>query len=381
MNNCKKVGILTYSFSSNPGSVLQAYSLQQNIENLADCEATLINFQKTQAGKPIVGKTVFYKPIKKWSLKKIVEWTARLIVYPIRMKKYEKFFKTYYNGYPTERVFRKDFEKLQNDYDAFVVGSDQVWNRGSWSGDYTYFLDFVKDSNKKIAYAPSMGQKGIKDSEKDELAKLISDFSAISVREKYSVNTILELTGKKAEFVLDPSLLTDKEEYRKLSKHHKVKKKKYVFAYQREKSDKLLSFAKAFAKAKGLKLITVHNHWRCTNSNIPYKALGPTEWLSLIDNAEYVVTNSFHGICFSLIFNKEFYVEYLKNKSVKTNLRIEDVLQQFGLESRKAEDVKDFDNLEKIDYQSVVEAISKRKAMSLEFLKNSLERSFSFEHK
>jgi len=369
----KKIGMLTFSYSSNPGSVLQAYSLQENIEKLGDYEARIINYQKTSAGKPVIGKTVFTPPIRSWRPKKVIEWIARIAAHPMRMRKYEKFFNKRYNGYPTEICTRENLKETEREYDAFVVGSDQVWNLGSPNVDETFFLDFVDNDRKKISYAASFGQKGIPEEKREKISKLIARFESISVREETGVEIVREATGKEATWVLDPSLLTDASVYRAMAKY--PKKNGYVFLYLREEAPELSAFAEKLAQEKKLKVVKVLKHWMCGKNAKPLYALGAEEWLGYMDKAEYVITNSFHGICFSMILEKEFFVNLLQDRVGSTNSRIESVLNQFGLEGRGIANVSSFENISRIDYGRVYGIIKDRKEESLSYLKKAIERS------
>jgi len=369
----KKVGILTFSYSSNPGSVLQAFSLQQNISKMDSVEAQIINYQKTKAGKPVIGKTVFEPPCSKWKLKQVIEWTARIIAHPIRMHKYEKFFNKYYKGYPQRPITRDELIDIEKNYDCFVVGSDQVWNYGSYNVDDTHFLDFVKDDKKKISYAASFGRNGVPENKIEDAKRFISDFSYISVREKCGVDIVSELTGKNAELVLDPSLLTDKREYREFEKIPFAKK--YVFLYLREDSKELTKYADKLAKLKGLKVIKVVKHWMYGLNGRPIYAVGPQEWLGYMDNASYVITNSFHGICFSVIFEKEFFVGLLKNVSVETNPRISEILELFEIKDRYIDENYDFTEIKPLDYCRINENKELMKKQSLDYLYNAVKRS------
>ncbi|MBR5542774.1 MAG: polysaccharide pyruvyl transferase family protein [Oscillospiraceae bacterium] len=369
----KKIGILTFSYSSNPGSVLQAYSLQQNISKKEGLKAHIINYQKTSAGKPVIGKTVFFGPLKKWTPRLIIEWIARIIAHPVRMHRYEKFFNRHYCGFSRKPVTRDDLNQIEKRYDCFVVGSDQVWNYGSCNVDETYFLDFVNDNKKKISYAASFGQSRVPENKIDEAKKLISDFAAVSVRERYGVEIVSELSGKKAEWVLDPSLLTDKEEYRKLEKA--PARKKYVFVYLREDSKEITEYAKKLAEFHNLEVVKVVKHWMYGKNDRPIYAVGPEKWLGYMDNASYIVTNSFHGICFSIIFEKEFFVGLLKKVSVVTNPRISEVLKLFEIEGRYIDEIYDFSKITPLDYVRINENKETRKRQSIEYLYNAIERS------
>ncbi len=367
----KKIGILTFSYSSNPGSVLQAYALQQSISSFDGCTASIVNYQKTSADKPIIGQNIFFGSVKTWKPQIVMKWIKRMVAYPIRMRKYERFFKNHYNNYPSTVYNRSNIGEVVASYDKFVVGSDQVWNFDSINVDYTYFLDFVKDRSMKISYAASLGQSDIPEREREAAAKLISDFSFVSVREKSSVKTVLDVANKDASWVLDPSLLLDKAQYANLAKS--PRKKKYVFLYMRERSVKLEKFAEDLAKCYDLKVVKVLTHWKYKNNKKYRKALGPLEWLGYVQNADFVVTNSFHGICFSIIFEKNFYVDLLKGDRAFTNTRIEELLTQFELQNRSVDLITDLNDLENIDYEHVNAIKAQRRTESLTYLEKALK--------
>ena len=138
---------------------MQAFALQKTISSINGYEATVIHYTKTNYGKPVLGKNVFTKSIKEWTPQNVLKWSIQTIAYSLKMRKYEQFFKKHYHGFSNRPYSRDALPALNDLYDKFVVGSDQVWNYGSPQVDDTYFLDFVKDSSKKIAYAASFGQK------------------------------------------------------------------------------------------------------------------------------------------------------------------------------------------------------------------------------
>jgi len=370
----KRIGILTFSYSNNPGSVMQAHALQNTLSRICpDAEVSLINYQKTHSGKPLIGIHVFTRPIRSWTPKKVIRWTIAMLIHPIRMKKYKRFFNRHYNGYPTREITRDDLAALNRTYDLFVVGSDQVWNFSSPQVDATYLLDFVEDDTKKVAYAASFGQADISDMKTDAIKQWLPHFREIAVREQESIDTVRELAGKTAEWVLDPSLLLDKDEYSAIAV--KPKEKKYVFLYYRHESPELEAFAEKMASHFGLELVRVFRQFKCAKNGKPVQTIGPEEWLGYMENAEYVVTNSFHGICFSLIFEKEFFVSAIHGEREATNTRISNILAQFDLSDRSADSVTDFDAMPRIDYQAVNQKIAQRREHSMDYLKKAAKKS------
>lgn len=367
----KKVGILTFSYSSNPGSVLQAYALQQTISEWDGCDATIINYQKNSADKPVLFKNVFHLPLKQWRPRIIADWLIRMVAFPWRMKKYEKFFKEYYSGFAERPYSREELSAIQDNYDKFVVGSDQVWNFDSVNVDNTYFLDFVNDDSKKISYAASFGQSKIFKEKRDELIRLIGAFSAISVREESGVDIVSDLIGKKASLVLDPSLIYSENKWNELAVE--PKDKDYLLLYLREDSNEVTKWAQDIAAKHNLKVIKVFLHWLCDGNGKKIRPLGPTEWLGYVRNVRFVVTNSFHGICFSLVFKREFFVNMLNGYKTSTNTRMECLLKTFGLEERKIYSVEDALRLGTIDYSSVDKIKTQKALESKEFLKKAIE--------
>lgn len=373
MQKKRKIGILTFSYSCNGGSVMQALALQKTISSFDGYEASIIHYTKTQYGKPVIGRDVFGKPLSSWTLRNIVKWTAKMAAHPFKMRKFEKFFTKHYNGFSQRPYLRDELVALNDTYDKFVVGSDQVWNFDSHQVDETYFLDFVKDDSKKIAYAPSFGKKNVPKEKCDIAGQLISTFSAVSVREPDGIDIVSNLASREAIWVLDPSLLLSKEEYHQLSTA--PKKKGYVYLYLRQESERLEKFAKELAKTYNLTVIKVINNWVCGKKGKRRFPIGPSEWLGYIENANFVVTNSFHGICFSTIFEKEFYIDFLGKTSNATNSRLEGMLKQFNFNNRCIDDITDFCALTPIDYNDVNSFKQRRISESLAYLKQALEGS------
>lgn len=367
----KKVGILTFSYSSNPGSVLQAYALQQTISELEGYDATIINYQKNSADKPVLFKNVFHLPLKQWRPRVVANWLVRMFAFPWRMRKYEKFFKEYYLGFSKKPYSREELFTIQNNYDKFVVGSDQVWNFDSINVDNTYFLDFVNDDSKKISYAASFGQAEISEKKREELVKMIGAFSSVSVREQSGVDIVYDLIGKKASLVLDPSLIFPEKRWDELAVE--PTDKEYLMLYLREDSDEATKLAQDIATRYNLKVKKALLHWICDENGNKSHPLGPTEWLGYIRNARFVITNSFHGICFSLVFKKEFFVNMLNGYKKSTNTRMESLLKTFGLEERKIYSSEDALSLDAIDYANVDKIKKQKTEESKKFLKKALD--------
>jgi hypothetical protein len=277
-----------------------------------------------------------------------------------RMANTDYFYNTYIPH--TNHIFynRSDIESFDwSKYDAFLVGSDQVWRPAyaAFIGVENYFFNFVKDDSKpKIAYAVSFGEKNTVFSEAlhSQLCALYSKFKAVSVRESIGVD-ILESNGMakpKAIPVLDPTFLLTPENYGRVIKESKISEhnNKYVLSYFIVNTPEKDSILKA--KAKELELDTV---FMSTESS---KDISIPQWLYNFNHADFIVTDSFHGTVFSILYNKPF--KLLSNK-LNDESRTANLLHMF--------DITDTTN---VDWDKVNSLIEKYRKESFNFLKSSL---------
>ncbi|MCC8107088.1 MAG: polysaccharide pyruvyl transferase family protein [Clostridiales bacterium] len=263
-------------------------------------------------------------------------------------------------------VKKSELGMLNNQYDIFVTGSDQVWNLECSGEDWSYFLDFAEDE-KRNSYAASFGSSTAGITNKEQMKQLLRNYSHISVREESGYRIISELLGKRVPVVLDPVFLLEKEEWKEL--FDLSFEEKYVLVYEVLAGDKLFDQAKTYAKSKGLKVICITSTNRVRQGAKVVKSAGPIEWLRLFAGASYVFTNSFHGLAFSLIFEKQFFVELLPPPA-NTNARILELLDKVGLTGR---DSSKSMKMEEIDYTAVNNVLRTEKDLSLNYLKSIIE--------
>ena len=350
-----KIGIITFHHALNYGAVLQTYALQQYLNDLG-IENDIIDYRS-----PYI--EYFYKPIKSNFIKDTKMFLREVIYYPNNKKKrreFDSFLKKYIK---LSRIVRnkQDLERLNPEYDFFLAGSDQVWNL-KWSGlDKAYFLDFT-DKSKKYSYAASFGFEKIPDGQEQVYRELLEGFQSISVRENTGKEIVKGLLGREAEVSVDPTCLLDKEKWEKICIY--PKEKDYVLVYMLDHSDELLQFAKQFAKNKNISIIYISDALKKKNDFIYKGFLSPSEFVGLFANAEYVVTNSFHGLMFSVIFEKKFCIQYQK-KINAPNSRLYDFLYDYNLEDRLLENIK-MD--EEIDYLSVKKIMAKKVEQSKKYI-------------
>lgn len=305
-----KVGIITFHASHNYGSMLQAYALQQTVLALGhECE--IINL-RTKAQKDM------YMPFYRqhgWIKK------AKALRYPFlaiddikKHKLFEKFLnhKLILSSATFSSV--KELEDAPLDYDFYISGSDQIWN--TWCTDFStaYYLDFVK-TGKRVAYAPSMGPAPSRGDEAFNIfiSECLSRYDSISVREPDTAKRIQQISGMEAAVVADPTLLLPLSAWSSLAGETPLVKGKYLLLYTPwyESYRDLYIQAAEMAKQNGIRVICTipegYRAWHNEDNFDYYTAVGPAEFVNLIKFSKGIMCGSFHGVVFSLLFNKPFY--------------------------------------------------------------------------
>lgn len=322
-----RVYTITFHCAHNYGAMLQAFALQNYLIK-EGYESKIIDF------RPLKFREAYEIKIfsRNFSAKKTV---VNLLTYFIRFKKYKKF-NEFMNRYLqlTEKTYYT-VEELNNNFpqcDIVISGSDQVWNP-EISLLEPYYLDFGDNIVKKVSYAASFGVSEIDKKYTDTIKKYISNVNEISVREIQGKNIVEQLCNKKAEVVLDPVFLLDEKEWEELIIKPRLKKK-YVLIYSLEINNQLINVATKIANKENLEIIILNptSSLKSIIKSRVYKGkkimgVGPQEYLGLIKYAEFVVTNSFHGTAFSLIFNKNF----ITVPHTTRNSRIESILTIFDM--------------------------------------------------
>ena len=272
-------------------------------------------------------------------------------------------------SYPKESMYK------HNDmYDAFICGSDQIWSVFDINFNGYFYLDFV--TKKKIAYSPSVGTDIISDEKKKAIKEYLQDFSAISVRENVSAVQLSELCGVDVEWVCDPTLLHDREFWTNFSSSATVCENKYMFCYFLGENEWYFSYVKMLAKYLRLKPVLIPIRESFSFCKWAYKeGVSPEKFVALIKNASFVVTDSYHAMIFSIIFEKKFlYLKRFKDDDpLCQNIRVDSLMGRLKLSqlyiSEKNFEKKDVQN---IDYRIVNQKISKFRESSKKFLNDSL---------
>lgn len=283
---------------------------------------------------------------------------------PIRIKK-KKLFERFVNNYLnlSKSIQKNELDFVINKYDLFITGSDQVWNLDITGEDYTYFLDFLSNRNKKASYAASLGNFDILS--RYDTKKLLIDFENISIREESKKDIVENYINKKITVSLDPTLLLSDNDWVKVSANVNIKQE-YLLIYTVDKPIDLISYAKKIAKDKNLKIIYLSDNFE-RQSDIEYiRGVSPEDFLGYFKKATIILTNSFHGTVFSIIFKKVFYVE-LQGRN-KYNDRSENLLKNLMLENRILINQKDISRSD-INWDLVNRSLEKMKKDSYRYIK------------
>lgn len=357
------IGIMTIFRTGNYGATLQAYATWKAINENNLGEAEIINY----CCDGIKGKIDIKFLRKVGAFRTIVACIEKLYYYP-RMKKTLAFVDSFVKG----PILKKDeLSSLNEKYDLFLSGSDQIWNPDIQLGDHSYLLDFVSDNYKKRSYASSFGVASLQQPFFDQWAALLNSYERISVRETSGAELVKKLINKEVPVVLDPTMLLTPRQWEDIlpkAKH----KDKYVFVYQMAHSGLLAKYAKevgAFAKSKILYIpFPIGGACKCKIS----LSMSSLDWLRAIHDSEFVITDSFHGIVFSIIFRRQFYY-IITSETVKKRLsRLSTLLTTLGLEDRIVETASDFHPETMIDYDLVHDKLNAERDRSLNILKELL---------
>lgn len=361
----KRIATLTFHRAVNYGAVLQAYALQTVIsENGYDTE--ILDYRNKEIES-------IYKPISNYKdPKSIVRDLLSFRMQRKRNKSFSKFLaeniKLSSNSYD-----RSNIKTCCDLYDSFVVGSDQMWNLCCVNYDKTYFLDFVNDNKKKKSYAISMGKIADCQNDYGEYLPLINDFSNISLREQAG-KEFLKSSGinKDIDIDIDPVFLLSKNRWQRLEKQ--IPLSDYAMVYSVNLTNDVVNAGRKFAKDNNLKLVFVtlrKKKFKLLPNEYNFSACSPDEFVSLIDNAKCVITNSFHGTAFSIIMETDFWT--VKNrKAGLDNSRMDTLLETFNLSSRHLQDTNEICD-SKVDFNKVRPILDTVRQNSKKRLLGSLE--------
>lgn len=355
-----KIGIITFQETNNYGAILQNYALQQALIKKGH-QAETIDYKSRYIGKPYR-----FSHLKNKGLFAYLFGVMGYMIYMPRTAKCNRFKKKIQYS---RAVKREELDRLNQEYDCFITGSDQVWNYKLTGMDATYLLDFVEDKRKCNSFAASVGLSEIESEKQNKYRELLQNYNRISVRER-SAGALLEpILDKQVEVVSDPCILLTKEEWKEAAAQMR-EPGSYVLVYQLGVSPDVVRRAKKIAAEKNLKVVYVPFPVGDLGFGTWDMFAGNAELLGYLKDAAYVVTDSFHGTLLSIIFNKLFFTKVSGTHS-GVGSRITDMLTDFGLQDRIIGE--DEDCFKGIDYDRVNQIISRKREAANLFLDSILK--------
>lgn len=387
MEKNKQVGICACYSTLNYGSMLQSFATQEAINKLG-YTAEFIRYKKKKSPAFIIkqiprllnGNLMF----DKWlALKK----KLLLSLYPSvkhsdnqRKELFRKFGDQYYKCFSEEYYGYENLQKAANKYDTVLVGSDQLWTPGGLPTNF-YNLMFVPDAVNKVSYATSFGVSNIPWYQKKRTRRYLRRIDHLSVREIRGAEIVGALADREAKVVADPTLLLTAQEWDERIPSKQIVEFPYVFCYFLGENEMHREIAEEFGRKARLQIVSTPALDSFVKRDLAFGDeqrfdVGPDDFVNLIRNAEYILTDSFHGTVFSILYHKRFLTLPRFSAGVQSrNSRIESILRLAGLERRLYRENLIDEIQEDIDYSEVDKHIEELRRNSYEFLSNALKES------
>ena len=374
MSNKKKCGIVTFHSSHNYGSVLQAYALEKTISNLG-YPAEIIDFRHPTTTK--IYKRCLWS--NKNSLRSNIFQFLSIGIFKDG-KAYEEGFNNFIEKQLVKSKQIKNLSDIPTDYDILICGSDQIWNPISSGENHPiYFLNFPGEA-KRFSYAASSGSRPFIDNENFDIAKILGKYESIGVREEFMQQYLKNEIGLESIVNPDPTLLLTKSDWEKLEKPYHGLPKEYILVYSIIDQKGACQIAQQVAKDLHLPIVHIATNETCNflshnefRKIVDYSLtdVTPEQFVWLFHNARHVVSSSFHGNMFSLIFEKDFTYHF---RNV-VDSRILTIHERAGL--GKSRWVKNCDNIkitQKIDYSRIRPLLEKYRADGIHYILSNIEK-------
>lgn len=360
-----KIGILTFHCAHNYGAVLQCYAMQEFLRSKGH-DVEIINYRPDYLLRPY---RLFCKRLNYYGLVSYLKGVIKeLLIFPSRCRR-RRGFQSFINNRLCLSRPVKDISGIPSNYDVYIVGSDQVWNTFITQGfDGAYFCDFPfpKESKRYLTYAPSMEAKSLDSDSVSYYRTKLTNFDAISVREESMISLLSPLVNTPIQQVLDPTLMVPVSIWNNLLSVPTVSEK-YVLVYQVYYDKNTMRIANHIAAQLSAKVVAIITDMSYDN-RMQHQEDTPEEFVNMFRNATCVVTTSFHGTAFSVIFNRPFYTLRL-NKGWDT--RSTSLLNQLDLPDRMI-DATSTPEFTEIDYSKVNSLLDKLRQESQDYLINAL---------
>lgn len=382
----KRVGLILAYRGVNYGMLLQAYATQQFIE-MQGYDTEILEYTRTNYKHirftPWLAIYAVDEIIKKVKKRKQRKTEVLDEVHKKNILDRKAVSDIFIENKLKKRRVIKGAEALKvagKDYEGVLVGSDQIWPPDAAFGNFTT-LRFVPEETNKVSYATSLGVSKYPYYCRSSAAQFWKRMNHLSVREEQGKKIIQDICNVPVEVVVDPTYLFTREQWKELIPEEKPIEGEYILCYFLGATKEHKQLARQFADKKGIKLVTILSTESVSNIDVSYAdevivGKGPEYFINLIRNARYIFTDSFHGVAFSVINNKQFYVFYRTRIGSKNsrNSRIDNILKMWNLEDRlilNDTSVDDFKNKE-IDYRKVNVLLEKERLYSINFLNDAL---------
>lgn len=381
----KTIGIITIHKSTSYGACLQAHALWKYLQSKGfDCEIIDLYRNIHKGYIPSKRYTIYESPYrnggkKSTSLFKRLKTSISIFLLNKIYKEADKIREQKFNKFNSLIKYSQPYYCIdalyQNPplYDIYITGSDQVWNPTIGIPLEPYFLTFT-DSNHKISYASSFGVAGLKESYKKMFKPWLSNYKAISCREKEGASIICEILDKKVPICLDPTLLIGTDYWKSILVLPTFSKPYLLIFFLKGLSKKVLNFCTKVASENNLEIIILGK--ASLQQTIKYHCVadaGPEEFIGWIKKAKIVITDSFHGLVFSMMLSNCFYIK-LDNAGLgkSRNSRIETVLSNFNLQDRILNISSTQNILTSINRQEIERILHEKQIESSKYLSNNL---------
>ena len=377
MMNKKKIGIITYFYFYNYGTMLQGFATQLLFNKFPNTVSEIIDYRfgtKTSPHKMDILRIrmkrilVYFKEFKRVYLTgKYAKLKSQ------RNILFDEFAAKNLSLSSKKYMYEHEITSDAPQYDIYVTGSDQTFSPKIGFSP-VLFLNFAFRGSIKAAYAPSFGVSSLTEEESNYIGEQLQKYNFLSCRESYGSNIIEKITGRKVTTVLDPTLMIQSEEWIRYAVKPNIDGK-YILCYFLGDRDYYRDYVAQLSKQTRLPVYYIPVNWKDFNkSNNLLWEVGPSEFLGLIANAEYVCTDSFHGTIFSVNFHKEVrvFMKHAGNVSGGDNSRLFDILKRLGIEKQliteysKGTIIKD----SCIDYENVDKLLNVERVKSFKYVES-----------
>ena len=377
-----RIGIITILKVNNYGAELQAYATQAVLRNMG-YDAEIIDylfyknpeFIKTKHSAPS-----FHFPLKKRMAEYIYPILSHLKNIPNgkALNRRNIRFARFHQEHTSMSQTYKSTDELylaHMNYDVYMTGSDQVWNPGIYSSLSPYFLDFAPQGHRRIAYSASFGVSQIPEYARNFYSKHLQTYNSIGVREKNAVDMVRDIANMEAQWVLDPTLLLNKEDWMQILSSIDVPSEPYILLYELTPCRYIRQLAEHISSLQNWRIIRIcksANKEDKNSSILNIVDAGPAEFLHLFSEAALIITNSFHGTAFSVNFQRPFYTILPQRK--QNNSRQRSLLELLNLTKRLLVEGDNFpENTDlMIDYTLANKILEQERMKSIQFLKEAI---------